>query len=551
MIEYGRELSDITKRFDTCSSKLIGETYNVFIPVASIPSNFFQLYGYGAYPNCYGLLDIESLDASGVARIQAIPNFGLRGQGVVIGVIDTGIEYTHSAFIKEDGTSKILSLWDQTINSEESMPKGFEYGREFSQEEINKALKSETPLSVVPSTDQDGHGTFMAGIAVGNRSEKDRFSGVVPDAELIVVKLKPAKKYIRDFWRIPDGPICYQKNDLIQGIQYVMAKSEEVNRPISLFIGIGTSQGAHDEKGALSRYLSSIATFNSVGITIAGGNEGNRGHHYYAEVSSDTAADTVELKVGPNETGFSMEFWGRTPNAFSIDILSPTGEAVQRIPARLSESREVPLILEKTVINIDYQLVEAQSGDQLILVRFRNPTEGIWRFRVYKEGNLGLTYHVWLPMNQFISTETFFTKPDIYTTLTSPGNVGVPIVATAYSYTNNSLYNNTSRGYTRTDLIAPSFAAPGVNMVGPTLGNKYTTSSGTSIAAAHTAGIVAMFLEWGIVRENYINISTVEIKNLLIRGAKRDTNLKYPNKEWGYGIVDLFGAFNSLRGEST
>jgi subtilisin family serine protease len=550
MIEYGRALNDITNRFDTCSERLIGETYSVYMPIKNIPNNMFQLYGYGAFPNCYGLLDIESLAASQVTKIQSIPTFGLRGQGVLIGVIDTGIDYTHPAFRNEDGTSKIFSIWDQSIESENAMPEGFEYGTEYTKNQINEALASDNPYSIVASVDEDGHGTFMAGIAAGNRSEENKFSGVVPDAELLVVKLKPSKKYIRDFWRIPEETVCFQKNDLIQGIKYLVDKAEKEKKPISLLIGIGTSQGAHDEKGALSRYLSILATYSGVGVTLACGNEGNRGHHYSAHISNGVEYDSVELKVGSNVSGFSMEFWGRTPNAFSIDILSPTGETVPRIPARLSESREIRLLLEETIINIDYQLVESQSGDQLILVRFLKPTEGIWRFRVYPSSNLNLDYHIWLPIHQFIGPDTFFTKPDINYTITSPANVNVPIVVTAYDYNNNSIYNNSSRGFTRTETIAPTIAAPGVNMVGPTLKNAYRVSSGTSIAAAHTAGIVAMFLEWGILRENYKSLSTVEIKNLLIRGAKRESTIAYPDKEWGYGIIDLYGAYNSLRGDT-
>lgn len=546
MVDYGDMLNDILSKMDACYDILNEDTAVVYIPVNGLPEDLIHIYGYGAYPNCYGLLDLTAVEESGIDKVRNIPNLNLRGQGVFIGIIDTGIDYTHEVFKKADGTSKVWSIWDQSIDSENEMPEGFSFGTEYTQEQINIALTSADPFSVVPSKDENGHGTFLAGIATGNSDKKNGFSGVVPDAELVVVKLKQAKKYIRDFWKIPDGVVCFQKNDFIHAIRYLVEKATKGNRPISIIIGIGTSQGGHDERGALSRYLSSVAGMSGVAVTIAAGNEGYTRHHYHGKVNGVSKFDTVELIVGANEKGFTMEFWGKTPTTFSIDITSPSGEHIVRIPARLKETRVIKFIFEITTIYVDYNIVEAQSGDQMILVRFENPMEGVWRFRVYSSGNLTLNYHVWLPMNQFLGNKTYFANSDPEYTLTSPGNTFIPIVATAYDHRTKNLYLNASRGYLRNDNIAPTIAAPGVNIVGPALNNSYSTASGTSLSAAHAAGIAAMFLEWGIVRGNLDNISTVEIRNLLIRGAIRFPNIHYPNKDWGYGIINLYNAYFSL-----
>jgi subtilisin family serine protease len=549
MVDEGNILNAITAITGACYFNLVGNTYNVYVPISNLPRNTIQLYGYGAYPNLYGLLDINSFELSGINRIQSIPALGLRGQGVLIGLVDSGIDYLHEAFRREDGTSKIYSIWDQTIDSEGLQPQRFQYGTEYTQSQINQALVAENPLSVVPTKDEIGHGTFLAGIAAGNRKEEEKFSGIVPDAEIVAVKLKPAKQFLRDFWRIPDGAVAFQKNDFIMGLQYLVQVARQVNRPISIIIGIGTSQGAHDEKGALSRYISSLAAEDGVSISIAGGNEGNTGHHYLGEIINGKVSDLIELNVGPGVSGFTMEFWGQTPTNFSIDIQTPTGEYIPRIPPGIRESRDIGLIFEPTRINVDYQLVESQSGDQLILVRFRNSTEGIWRFQVYTSGNLTLRYHVWLPMENFLSRETYFIRSNPNYTLTSPGNTFTTVVTTAYDYRNRGLYINASRGYLRNENIAPTLASPGVDLIGPAIPSGYKIMSGTSVAAAHAGGICAMLLEWGIVRGNFPQISTVEIRNLLIRGAKRDPNLNYPNQEWGYGILDLFNAFNALRSD--
>lgn len=545
MIDGGVALNELMGIQDACSFPLINNTYNVFIPISRLPKDMLGTYGYGAFPNCYGLMDMNSIDISGISKIQNIPNLQLKGQGVLIGVVDTGIDYQHEAFKNADGTSRIAGIWDQSLKSDISISEEFPYGVEYSNAQINEALKSVDPLSIVPSTDEVGHGTFLAGIAAGNRNEEYKFSGVAPEAEIVVVKLKQAKQFLKDFWRIPGDATVFQKNDFIMGLKYLEYFANKTKRPISIFVGIGTSQGAHDERGSLSKYLSELATKEGICVSICAGNEGNTGHHYMGRVQ-DTS-DLVELTVAPNVGGFSMEFWGSTPTNFSIDIKSPSGEYIPRIPPRVKVSREIQFIFGSTLINVDYELVEAQSGDQLILLRFKNPMEGLWSFRVYSGGNLSFSYHCWLPIEKFLSAETHFNIPAADYTLTSPGNTFIPIVTTAYDGSDLSLFPSASRGYMRNENIAPTLAAPGVNLIGPKVPNGYTTLSGTSLAAAHTAGVGALLLEWGVVRRNYTNISTVEIRNLLIRGAKRSPNISYPNTKWGYGILDLYSAFETFR----
>jgi len=519
-----------------------------YLPIVKLPSELIQKYSYSIFPKCYGLLDLQSLEDTGVTQIQNVPNLSLSGQGVLIGIIDTGIDYLHQAFKNSDGTTKIISIWDQTINNTNSIPIGFYYGTEYLQEQIDLALTSLDPLSIVPSIDHNGHGTFLAGIAAGSRNSDEKFSGVAPDARIVVVKLKNAKQFTRKFFLIPSEVDCYQENDIILGIRYLLSVSKRLSRPISICIGLGTSQGSHESRDALSTYLTNIADQNGIGISIAAGNEGNSGHHYSSLVDDKIGYNTVELKVGPNNKGFAMELWGNSPNIFSIDILSPAGQYVPRISARLKENREINFIFENTKLFVDYELVEAQTGDELILIRLQNPSEGVWRFRVYSSFNLEPKFHIWLPITNFLDKNTYFLKPDPYCTLTSPGNSFTPIITTAFNYADKSLFVNASKGFTRSNMINPDIAAPGVDMIGPELKNKYTVKSGTSISAAFTAGVVAMFLEWGIVKGNQTQFNTLQIKRILIRGAKRNPDITYPNKEWGYGILDVYNAFYSLRG---
>ncbi|SEW45960.1 S8 family peptidase [[Clostridium] fimetarium] len=551
IINSGNALDEITKIDGTCSFNLRENRFNVYVPISNLPKNFFQMFGYSAIPNVYGLLDIGSLEASGVLRVQNIPILQLRGSGVLIGIIDTGIDYRQEAFINSDKTSKVYSIWDQTIDSENSQPEGFYFGTEYTQSQINTALASQDPLSVVPSNDDNGHGTFLAGIAAGNRNEKEKFSGVVPDAEIVMVKLKPAKKFLRDFWRIPDGVLTYQKNDFILAIRYLEEVAKNADRPMSIIMGIGTSQGGHDEKGSLSSYISELAAQEGFSISIAAGNEGSSGHHYLGFIQNENFVDNVELKVGENVSGFSMEFWGQTPSSFSISIKTPKGEFIPPIPQTIKETKEIRFTFESTTISVDYQLVEAQSGEQLILVRFTNPTPGVWTFQVNLKSNISLRYHIWLPIVDFLSIDSFFVQSNPEYTLTSPANTFIPLVATAYDYKTKVLYINASRGFMRNENISPTLAAPGVDLIGPSVPQGYKVSSGTSLAAAHTGGVAAMLLEWGIVRKNYPQMSTVQIRNLLIRGASRENSIIYPSRQWGYGILDLYNAYNTFRNTIT
>lgn len=518
----------------------------VHVPIAQITGNIIVTRGYSAMPSLYGLCSMESLEKSGITRIRNVPNLNLRGSGVLIGMLDTGIDYTNPLFRYSDNTTRIVSIWDQTIISD-NYPEGFNYGTEYSRDLINDALRSTDPYGIVPSVDENGHGTMLAGIAAGNEDLENNFSGVAPDSEFVVVKLKPAKPYLKEFFRVPADALSYQENDILIALNYLIETSIRLKRPIAICIALGSSLGAHDGRGTLSSFLSYQADNTGIAIMIAAGNEGVARRHYYGVIDPLIGYRTVELNVGENENGFSMEIWGDSQSIISIDITTPLGEYIPRIAAKLNENRDISFIFERTTIFIDYQMVESQSGDQLILVRFTNPSQGIWRFNVYGRGDIQNGFHIWLPMTGFISDNTYFLEPDPNTTILSLGNAPVPITVTAYNPGNDSLWLPSSRGFTRIGTIKPELAAPGVNLTAPTPNKEFIAVSGTSPAAAHTTGVAALLLEWGIINGNLRNMSSVIIKNLMIRGARRFNDMNYPNMDWGYGMLDLYNIFESLK----
>ena len=519
-----------------------------YVPAIEFAQKGLGFYGYAQFPSLYGLTSEIALEASRVQDLRRIPNFNLRGSGVLVGIVDTGINYTLPVFKKADGSTKIAYLWDQTIQSENyPIDTNATFGTEYSAGQINQASQAEDPLSVVPSIDENGHGTMLAAIAAGSDMEEDNFYGVAPDAELVVVKLMPAKRYLKEYFLVPEDVLCYQENSIMWGLQYCLTRAKLLNRPISICLALGTSQDAHDGSTTLDSFVNAFSRIPNSGVVCSAGNEGNQGRHFFGIINPEAGSIPVELYVGENNSSFSMQLWGTSPGIYSIDIFSPSGEYIPRIPASLFVDREIAFIFEQTVLNVQYQTVENRTGDQLIFLRFRNASEGIWKFNVYGQGNLVNSFHIWLPMGDMISEKTRFVQPDIYTTVLSPGNATDVITVTAYNPVNDSLYVNASRGYTRANRVKPELAAPGVDYNAPDKEGNIVSYSGTGVAAAHTTGIVALMMEWGEVLGNQDNINSLDIKNYLIRGANRSKNLIYPNRDWGYGIIDIYNTFNVLR----
>ncbi len=503
-------------------------------------------YPYRLFPSIFTLNAITDLEKSGIGKVQRNPNLALFGLGVVIGIIDTGINYQHQAFRFNDGTSRILSIWDQTIQ-EGKPPEGFSYGAEYNKDMINLALKSENPLSIVPSVDENGHGTAIASIVAGSENTEKSFSGIVPLSGLAVVKLKPPKQKTRDIFFIPEDAVCFQETDVMLGIRYLVNVARQLRHSLALCIAFGTSQGGHDSLGATSSYLSNISQLAQIGVAVAGGNEGNKQRHYFGTVDATTYTNEFELKVSSKDKNFSFEIWCDALSRLSIEVTTPTGETIAEIFPRFNQCRKFNFIYEPSLVWVNNIIVEEQTGDQMILIRMKNPLEGIWHFKVYNIENEVSSFHAWLPSGDLISTETFFLQSTPDTTLTSPGNAMNPMTVTAYNQNTDGILIESGRGYNRRNEIKPDFAAPGYNLSCATINGDYGSITGTGAATAYATGIVAMILEWAVVRGNYTSITGMDISRFLIRGASRDEGITYPNNIWGYGKIDINGVFEKLR----
>lgn len=531
----------------------------VYVPLSTVTPSTYTSYTYSAVPKLYSLLDVTSMDAAGITPAGELPVLNNQGAGVIVGFVDTGINYTDSLFRNVDGSTRIIGIWDQTNNSDNSnnieneTAKPFSafsalYGTQYTAEEINLALNSDNPASIVPTRDENGHGTFLASIAAGNRDERAGFSGAAPQASIAMVKLKPAKQYLRDFYLIQDGADAYQENDIMMGVSYLYFLARKYSMPLVVCIPLGTNMGSHMGMSRLGQYLNQVSLSNGSAVITAAGNETGARHHFRAVMDADTDEVTAELRVGEREAGFSMELWAENMGAYTVGFISPTGEVAREISVPLRGENTVSFLLEQTQITVYTQIADVSAGSQFIFMRFENPMSGIWRILIRNSLDIRETFHIWLPVRGFISDETYFLRPDPDTIITDPANARYPITVTAYDHTKNSIYIHASRGYSLSGRIKPDLAAPGVNILGASVsGRRLTRMSGTSVSAAHLAGAAAILLNWGVLNANYPYLNTPVLKSIFVRGAQRNPALTYPNREFGYGTLNLYEAFLHLR----
>lgn len=524
----------------------ISEDYDIFFfPREGSPSLDVGYYTYTTIPKCYGLLDTTALEASGILKLQNQPVLSLKGNGVLVGFVDTGIDYTNPLFRYSDGSSRIIRIWDQS-RQEGTPPPGILYGAQYTREDINRALNSENPYDIVPQRDENGHGTFLAGVACGGEDIPNNFIGAAPESQIAVVKLKGAKQYLREFFFVPDGVEAFQETDIMMGVTYLTGLADTLNMPLVICLALGNSIGSHGKDGPLSSYLNYICTRRKRSVVTAAGNEANSRHHFQGRIAGEMEYEDVEINVEEDMEGFIIELWADAPELYAVSVISPTGEQLPKIPVRTGAG-VFDFVFEGTTVTVDYRIEAKESASQLIYFRFLRPKRGLWIVRVYPESIITGLYNMWLPMRQMTGGNVFFLRssPDI--TITSPGVTRQVITAGGYQVSNRSIFTDSGRGYTTSGEIKPDFVAPAVNVYGPGTRGNYITFTGTSAAAAVTTGAVAQIMEWALVEQRMPTLSNAGIKNMLIRGAVKTNERSYPNREWGYGILDVYHAFEVLR----
>ena len=543
--DYRKDAEIVFPRSQACVQDVGFDYRVVYVNKEYVGDLTLERYGYNSIPGCYALVDLEAMNAAGISTVQNYPTLKLQGNGIMIGFVDTGIDYRNPIFRGADGSTRIAAIWDQTIQTG-TLPEGFTYGSEYTEEMINAALRSENPATIVPSMDENGHGTFMASVAAGNENVENRFQGAAPGAVIGMVKLKQAKEYLKDFYGIAQEAVCFQETDILQGMYYLHRLAERRNMPLVLCVALGSGFGGHNGKSALCNILGDYANTLNRCVVIGGGNEANQRHHYFGRLEANQTKE-VEIRVEEAGTRFVAELWTTLPNIVTAYLVSPSGERSPSISIRQASRYSLTFPFDNTTVEVEYRLLMDNNDSQLVFFRFLSAAAGIWRIGVEPLRVVDGAFHIWMSMEEFLSGAVYFLEANPDYTLTDPGSTGCAITVSYYNAIDNSVDINSGRGYTRNRIIKPEFAAPGVQVLGAGTDGRFIKSSGSSIAAGITAGASALIFEWLRQQPNAIGITTSQVKNILILGANQGVLPEYPNQEWGYGTMDLYQSLNRLR----
>lgn len=542
-------LQDLGPSPENYCRQIIGSRFTVLYAPENLwqPLTYSEVF-YDTVPKLYALQDSSALTEAGITQVRQSA-LGLTGAGVLMGIIDTGIDYTHPAFLDAGGRTRIAAIWDQTIE-DGPLPQAFSYGSEYRREQIDEALQDpENRLSIVPSVDDNGHGTFLAGVAAGSPAGgaggSTDFIGAAPEAVIAVVKLKPAKRYLREFFGIREDAVAFQENDMMMAAAYLQRLREELNLPLVILCGLGTNFGGHAGTSRLSEYLTMLMNQPGISCVVPTGNETGLAHHYRGEVQAEGDYEDVEIRVAEGERGFQLELWSQVPDRFAVSLRSPGGDNVPQIPLRLGRNQRVEFVLERSAVDVSYWFLETRGG-YLVVMRFLTPAPGVWTVRVHSLNYLTGVFHLWLPVKEFIQEGTVFLNPNPDTTLTTPSATENLLTVGGYDPNTGGIEIHSGRGFTRLGGIKPDLVAPGVNIYGPVPGGRFTYRTGTSAAAAIAAGASACLLEWGVVQGNRIWLNNNALRATMIQGAVRSPNINYPSKEWGYGKLNLFQTVANL-----
>ena len=493
---------------------------------------------------------ISPLEASGAPVFNNNPYLRLNGRGVLVGIIDTGIDYLNKEFQREDDTTRIVRIWDQTIQGDKDIY-DLKYGTEYTEDQINQAISLQTsggdPYSIVPSKDDIGHGTRLAGI-IGGRGINPDLKGAAPDCQFVIVKLSRATKVELDAAVIDKTDVpSYTPWSALLALRYIIAVARELKRPVVVFEPLGSNMGSHTGNGIVEQSINNYSSQSGTVVVVPTGNQGNTDTHTEGIIESAGDIKDIEIRVGEKQKNLPIEIWVNKPNRVKLSIVSPSGEVIDNLEAKNTNNERIKFLYEGTEMIVNFTSPELSTGDSLIFIRAYNLKPGIWKFRLTGEYVVEEKYYAWIPQRELLDSETKFLNSVGYTTLTLSSTSSGAISVAYYNQDDNSVISESGRGYTRYGMIKPDIAAGGFNAIVTNPGGGTAVISGSSVAGAVVAGCCALILQWAVVDKNYPDIYAAQIKTYIISGAKGRPGDVYPNREWGYGMFDMQGVFDRIR----
>ncbi|MDK0910918.1 S8 family serine peptidase [Clostridium perfringens] len=518
VVLYGDNFLRFKNSVDAIGAKVedLGYGFGILIIKVNDLNRIIELEGL-QYIELPKILYTSAYDSNRASCIPSVwNNYNLTGEGILVGFLDTGIDYTHNAFKDDEGNTRIEYIYD------------LENGVVYDKNKINEALKSEDPFSIVPEIDLSGHGTHVAGIAcAGGNINFDNY-GVAYKSSIAMVKIT-GENSLR----------AALSTQLMRGLKFLMDKSNEINKPLVVNISLSTNDGSHNGSSLLEKYIQTFTQLQKAVIVVAAGNEGNSAHHVGGEMKKE---EDLDLNIGDGEKGIILDFFKPVLVDVSVEVISPTG--ISTGPMGLSESYKERFVgREKIVVySTGPKPFDIQGQTTISILPLGDTiTSGGWRIIVRKLNNYEGYFDVWLPIAEGLNERTRFLQPSVYNTLGIPATVEGVISVGSYNFLNNNLSAFSGRGVVRPEwLIKPDLVAPGENILSTVEEQGFDTKSGTSMAAPQVSGICALLFEWGIIRNNDPFLYGERIKYYLIKGAKRTIfGEAYPNPDLGYGFVCL------------
>lgn len=468
-------------------------------------------------------------EASGVNYIDKNPYINSSGKNIVIVIIDSGIDYLHPDFIKEDGSSKIISIWDQTSNKQ-SPPEGLKFGSEFKREQINEYINNSDPTL---TQDNIGTGTVAAGIVVGGGNLNKSYKGIATDSELLVVKLREYKGIYKE------NVISYELSDFLAGIRYAIDFYKKTNKDMIINLTIGERSRAV----ILTNFLDAYDELIQAGIIIVSGagNEGNTDIHFRGTLRSMKSIEDILIQVGEQKNlDITVSCIG--PDKITPYVISPSGELSYNMKYSPEESVYTGRFnIEGTDYKLKYNYPWIKSGTEEFIIRLINVKPGIWTIRLKPQFIINGDYDVFLPNKNLIDKDTRFINSNSFSTTTLFATTENVITIGCYNNKIDSIWIESSRGTINQNPLKPDIVAPGVNIIGPYKNNQYINSTGTGVSSSIVTGIISVLMEYidsqSVLGRNLLY--TEALKVYLMLGAERQGIYEYPNVNTGYGILNF------------
>ncbi|WP_346905878.1 S8 family peptidase [Clostridium sp.] len=502
----------------------------------------------------YTLSAIEPVDAANITKFHGEGFLNLTGENTIATIVDTGIDYLNRQFQNDDGTTRIIAIWDQTIQSPPSTNTNAPFfGTVYSREEINRAIRTSleggNPYDIVPSRDEVGHGTSMAGL-VGAKGLNGVVGGA-PKCEFLIIKLKEAKTSNLKLIGINNRKdlLIYEGIDIYFAIEFTAAYHLNLRTPMSVLLSAGTNWGGHEGLSSIEQDIDRFSSRRGLIFVTNTGNQGSTLIHVNGRFLKSNTLQVIEFIVGENEDNLVLMLWIQKPDKISIAIISPSGEIVEPIQSRppYAEFDQVNLVLENSTISISFISSEFATGNESVYITIQNPKDGLWQLRLKGDYIVSGVYNMWLPQRPIIQPTTRVINPNPYTTLQAPANAKKAITTSFYDQNNNTIAVESGRGFTADNRIKPNLTTGGINALTTGLNNENTVLSGGSVAGAVLCSATLLMLQWGIVLRNDINMYGPTITSYLTRGTSKRAGDIYPNPQWGYGMLNLQGSFENLR----